>query len=972
MKQTVLFLVLTFLLSTFAFSQASIIVTDGSDAGAGTLRQAILDLDDGGIITFSPTVTTVVLTSDRIDIDKNLTIDGGDGVTITRSGTNEFRCFRIDEFNTQYTVNLFNLTFTNFKQYDGSSSTNTKGGVILFDCTGGYLNIINCAFMQNHAGNGLTKTSAGEGGAIYISTDNLYVENCFFSENYAGNGLVNDIDDGGSGADGGAIASWGANITIIGTNFVNNEAGSGGSSSFDDGGNGGNGGAMYIRGVNLQMSDCTFESNFAGNGGDAINDGGDGGVGGAIYSYTCDTFNLEDVDFFYNFSGGGGNGTNYTGGNSGEGGAFFIHADLCNLNNCIFAENGTATAGTGSNVSGTTGDGGALYVNNTKSNLLHCTFSENNTMGNIKNTGEGGAIKFYLGSANLNRCYFADNFTGTSSAGNSGYGGAIYIRNDSTNISNSLIFNNYTGDGLNYSGYGGGIYTYGSTPLYMANNVVVKNNTGSANHSGDGGGICIGTEGLHLSNTIITDNFLGTGGTPEGNDIYCYYDVLTQNSLIGNTLNSGVIGLNNIFDTDPMFADFANNDFNLLAGSPCLNAGFPDTTGFHMGDFDFEGNARIVGQIIDMGAYEYQNGIITGIVNDSPFIISNDYSADITIPYTIEGTFESNNIFTAILSDENGSFDNSQFIGNIASNTNGEIEGNIPAGTISGTAYRIKVYGSNPNIYDGGDNGTDLEIILTSNPVSPEEDQSIIISNDGTELTVNETPVANSREWKFSTTSGSGYISFLVPETETTYTPNFETEGTFYVICESFYDDFSIISNEIEITVVDITLYTVNFEVTGGNGGLSASVDGTDIISGQEEEEGKNVVFTAEPDANYEVFEWKVNDESQSETGNIFTYNNLTENINVTVEFQVIESIEDLTNNGILIYPNPTSGKFSILSPNSSIEEITITNLTGKTIYFSKINSNKLNIDISEQPIGIYFIVIKQNEEMLFEKILKN
>ena len=52
-------------------------VTDGSDSGAGTLRQAVTGAVDGETITFAPSVTSVTLSGGQIDVEKtNLTIQG--------------------------------------------------------------------------------------------------------------------------------------------------------------------------------------------------------------------------------------------------------------------------------------------------------------------------------------------------------------------------------------------------------------------------------------------------------------------------------------------------------------------------------------------------------------------------------------------------------------------------------------------------------------------------------------------------------------------------------------------------------------------------------------------------------------------------------------------------------------------------------------------------------------------------------
>jgi hypothetical protein len=63
----------------------------------------------------------------------------------------------------------------------------------------------------------------------------------------------------------------------------------------------------------------------------------------------------------------------------------------------------------------------------------------------------------------------------------------------------------------------------------------------------------------------------------------------------------------NITDEDPMWqGEGAEWPYSFLSGSPCIDAGTPDTTGLNLPEFDLAGNPRIYNGIIDMGAYEWQ------------------------------------------------------------------------------------------------------------------------------------------------------------------------------------------------------------------------------------------------------------------------------------------------------------------------------------------------------------------------------
>ncbi|MCK4338901.1 MAG: T9SS type A sorting domain-containing protein [Candidatus Cloacimonetes bacterium] len=55
-----------------------------------------------------------------------------------------------------------------------------------------------------------------------------------------------------------------------------------------------------------------------------------------------------------------------------------------------------------------------------------------------------------------------------------------------------------------------------------------------------------------------------------------------------------------------MFVDTLNNNYQLLQGSPCIDAGNPDTTGLNLPPSDLAGQPRIYNGRIDIGAYEWQ------------------------------------------------------------------------------------------------------------------------------------------------------------------------------------------------------------------------------------------------------------------------------------------------------------------------------------------------------------------------------
>src|SRR3989339_1099348 len=97
--------------------------------------------------------------------------------------------------------------------------------------------------------------------------------------------------------------------------------------------------------------------------------------------------------------------------------------------------------------------------------------------------------------------------------------------------------------------------------------------------------------------------------------------------------------------------------------------------------------------------------IFTGTINPLSYCVG----TPVSVPYTINGIFETGNIFTAQLSDATGSFSSPVNIGSLASITDGTIDALIPVNTQSGTGYRIRVTASDPyNI--GTNNGQNISI----------------------------------------------------------------------------------------------------------------------------------------------------------------------------------------------------------------------------------------------------------------------
>jgi hypothetical protein len=161
------------------------------------------------------------------------------------------------------------------------------------------------------------------------------------------------------------------------------------------------------------------------------------------------------------------------------------------------------------------------------------------------------------------------------------HGGGIGMVNYSApNIFQNVIANN---EGI-------GIYwlvPQGSRGPWIFNNTIAGN--GGAGISGNGL-----NDGSVIFNNIVTGNpaMEGAGSDVEYNDFFPPSQATTN-----------LIGTNGNISVDPQFIYPANSDFHLFGGSLCINAG---TNSHVFTNTDLSGNPRIIGSIVDQGAYEFQ------------------------------------------------------------------------------------------------------------------------------------------------------------------------------------------------------------------------------------------------------------------------------------------------------------------------------------------------------------------------------
>jgi hypothetical protein len=580
----------------------AIVVTNDQNAGAGSLRQAILDICSGGTIAFDPSLSggTIYLASSLL-IDKGLTIDGStlashiqtSGDT-NNDGAGDVSVFQISGSSP---VELKGLNIIKGK----ASGTTGGGGIANF----GTLTLTNVILSGNSYIGGIG------GGGIYNSGD-LTLINGTITANLAedGGGIFNEYghtltitgstfsDNGAESSNalrgsGGGIANIGT-LSVDNSEFLDNHAYAGGgaivnsingvstviSSSFTNNssfGNG-NGGAINNHEGGLTIENCTFTAN---------SDFGVEGDGAAVHNE--DQMSIAGSTFT-------GNSSSHHGGGIANLGVLTVTNSILSSNSAFSFGGGIFNSGnltiTNTNISENTaaGGGGVLNDNNGLLTVVNSTISNNSASsgGGIFNLSDTGTIN--ISSSTLSGNSVSDNGGGISNWG-------------------TLNATNITISG-NSAKLGGGIFNILETST-------VTNSTISGNSALTSGGGVYNASILNYANTIIANS---TSGEDCFNDSFGIIGTNINNLVENNSASPNQCGVPDL-NNDPNLGPLANNGgstltMSLLPDSPAIDSGDDAVcVAMPVSNTSQNGVTRPQGAHCDIGAYEYLDTILPTVIS---------------------------------------------------------------------------------------------------------------------------------------------------------------------------------------------------------------------------------------------------------------------------------------------------------------------------------------------------------------------
>jgi YD repeat-containing protein len=529
------------------------------------------------------------------------------------------------------------------------------------------------------------------------------------------------------------------------------------------------------------------------------------------------------------------------------GGGTYLYNKLGHISvaNNIITENTTSV-----NCTITRCNGGGIAAYSQKGNIV----LEGNTVFNNNAeywVSEGGGVHLETITGSV---LMKNNTVDENSAVNGGGGVKVKI----TGSGNSFITDNVVSNNnlINISSaYGAGVFVDGGAQSILTNNIVFYN-LSHLDGGNSGGGLKIDSDTITLTNNTITGNTAEIGGGVHlGSQfgtvvVNLYNNIIWGNaaynksndiSVTGSTINIhnndfGLIGIygpsfvsENNLDISPLFIDTDNGDFHLSQNSPLLNRGH--NSAFSLPATDFEGDSRVLGGLVDIGADEYPLSDISVSPSSLDFgSVTPGSSPDQSITVTNEGSVNMDISTVAVPSAPFTITDNCSGQTLVPQGSCTIIAGFGPADTNSySDSFDIQYNNPNPGtftVYLYG-KGNESPTADPGGPYSTEEDQAVALDGSSS---IDPDGSVSLYEWDIDNDGTYEYGPSSSPAQNHTYTQ----EGTFTVKLRITDNDGA---TDEALTTVDVSdsLPTADFSASPTSGTEPLTVDFSDESVGYDQ-----------------------------------------------------------------------------------------------------------------------------------------
>ena len=307
------------------------------------------------------------------------------------------------------------------------------------------------------------------------------------------------------------------------------------------------------------------------------------------------------------------------------------------------------------------------------------------------------------------------------------------------------------------------------------------------------------------------------------------------------------------------------------------------------------------------------------------------------IEFTVIGAFSTGNMFTVQLSDANGDFSNAVDIGSVMATSPTPITVTFPANTPQGAGYRVRVNSSNsPSI--GVSSANDIIINALPNVVANASDQNVCA---GENVTLSGSG-ADFYLWSDNVTDGVAFIPVLSGYYSVLGTDNSTQCSNFDSVLVTVLDlpDTSVVQTSNQLAAVSGSAIYQWVDCDNGFAALNGET---------------NQTFTASGSGNYALV---VTENGCSDTSACY---------NITV---VGLDNSEVKEHLLLLYPNPSSGQFQLISDIALPLEVTVFNMIGQTVFLQgNMTSNDI-IDLTGVENGLYQVRFYNEDVNLVRQIL--